>query len=141
LCGMIELTSLDRDDPAALTIVYDGECPFCASYIRLVRLRETMGSVEMVSAREAHPILEEIRSRNLDLNEGMVVRIDGEFFHGSTAMAALSLLSTKAGLLNRAMRAVFRNPKRAAVLYPFLARGRNLTLRLLKRKPIGQGQS
>ncbi len=137
---MNDLSDPDRPDPAALTIVYDGECPFCASYMRLVRLRGTVGQVDLVDARRSHPVIDEIRARNLDLDQGMVVRIDGEYLHGAAAMTALSLLSTRAGLFNRAMRALFRNPRRAAALYPVMVRGRNATLRLLGRKPIGTGQ-
>ena len=125
-------------EPAALTIVYDGACPFCASYIRLVRLREAAGPVELVDARRPHPILEEVRARGLDLDQGMVVRIDGDYLHGPAAMTALSLLSTRAGLFNRAMRALFREPDRASALYPLLVRGRKAALRLLGRKPIGK---
>lgn len=134
---MSNLTDPNETEPTGLTIVYDGECPFCASYIRLVRLREAVGPVELVNAREAHPIIDEVRARNLNLDEGMVVRMDGEYLHGAAAMTALSLMSTPTGFVNRAMRMIFRTPKRAAALYPFMVRGRNATLRLLGRKPIG----
>lgn len=133
--------TLPKTELAGLTIVYDGECPFCASYIRLVRLRETVGPVELVNARQPHPVLDEVRARDLDLDEGMVVRLDGEYLHGPAAMMALSVLSTPAGFVNRAMRAIFRTPKRAAALYPLMVRGRNATLRLLGRKPIGQAET
>lgn len=127
----------DPSTDTPVTIVYDGDCPFCSNYIRLVRLREAVGTVELVDARGTHPILDEVRARDLDLDQGMVVRLNGEYLHGSEAMAALSMLSTQAGLFNRVMGAVFRNPRRAAAIYPLLVKGRNLTLRLLRRKPIG----
>ncbi|TRD22801.1 DCC1-like thiol-disulfide oxidoreductase family protein [Palleronia caenipelagi] len=133
------MTNQHLPDPtgaAPLTIVYDGDCPFCASYVRMVRLRETTGPVEMVNAREDHPILSEIRARNLDLDQGMVVRYGDQFYYGSDAISAISLLSTRSGLFNRAMRAVFEHPGRARVLYPWMVKGRNTTLRLLRRKPI-----
>jgi len=135
---MTDLSDADRAAPADLTIVYDGECPFCTRYIQLVRLRETVGQVEMVNARQPHPILGEIRARGLDLDQGMVVVMDGEYLHGHAAMTALSLLSTPTGVFNRAMRALFRKSSRAAALYPLMVLGRNATLRLLRRKPIGK---
>ncbi len=139
---MSELAQSDpRSNPRALTIVYDGECPFCTSFIRLVRLRETAGPVELVNARDTHPILKEICARGLDLDEGMVVRIGEEYLHGDAAMTALSLLSTPSGVFNRAMGMLFRSPKRAAAVYPILVRGRNATLRLLRRKPIGDSHT
>jgi hypothetical protein len=39
-------------DEAAL-IVYDGECILCQSYARLLRLRETVGKVELLDASRA----------------------------------------------------------------------------------------
>ncbi len=140
LMGMSKLSDPENTEPADLTIVYDGECPFCTSYIRLVHLREAVGSVELVNARQSHPVIDEVRARNLDLDQGMVVRIQGEYLHGAAAMTALSRLSTPTGFVNRAMRAVFRTPGRAALLYPLMVRGRNMTLRLLGRKLIGDGR-
>ena len=34
------------------SIVYDGDCPFCSRYVKLVRLREALGSVDLVNARD-----------------------------------------------------------------------------------------
>lgn len=120
-----------------VTVIYDGECPFCATYVSLMRLRETAGPVALVDARGSHPVLDEVAARGLDLNEGMVVRLDGQYLHGDAAMTALALLSTPSGPFNRAMRGLFRSPARAARLYPWLVRGRNATLRLLGRRPLG----
>jgi len=38
-----------------MVIVYDGECPFCRNYIRLMELRKTVGNVDLVNARTPHP--------------------------------------------------------------------------------------
>ena len=124
-------------------IVYDGECPFCAAYVRMTRLRDSAGSVTLVDARSAaqdggHPVLTEIRDRGLDLDRGMVVKMDGQLYHGDAAMTALALMTTPAGAFNRLMRALFRRPGLSRVVYPPMVAGRNLTLRLLGRRPIGQ---
>jgi predicted DCC family thiol-disulfide oxidoreductase YuxK len=42
-------------DPKVTWIVYDGECPFCTQYVKLMRLRETVGIVKPLNAREDHP--------------------------------------------------------------------------------------
>jgi hypothetical protein len=57
-------------------------------------------------------------------------------FHGAAAMQHLSVLSSPGGIVNSAMRAVFRSPRRAAVLYPLLAAGRRLVLRILGRTTL-----
>lgn len=119
-----------------LWVVYDGECPFCSSYVRLYRLREVAGKVHLVDAREPHPIVDEVRSLGFDLDEGMAVKAVGKFYHGAAAMQFLAILGTGSGLFNRVNRAIFRHPRLARVLYPWLVRGRLLTLRLLGRRTL-----
>lgn len=126
----------DQSSPDQITIVYDGDCPFCGAYVRMSRLRASAGQVRLVDARGDDPAVGRARAAGLDLNRGMVVELEGRLYHGDGAMVLLSALSTPRGLFNRLMRAAFRSPRRAAVLYPVLVAGRNLTLRLLGRRPI-----
>src|SRR3546814_11746436 len=119
------------DNQEPVQIVYDGECPFCSAYVRLVRLRETIGPVEIINAREPHPVLAEIEARGLDLNEGMVVKMNGRFYHGDECVHVLALLSSPSGVFNRAMRAIFSSRAASRALYPPLRRGRNETGRAL----------
>ncbi|WP_296474400.1 thiol-disulfide oxidoreductase DCC family protein [Roseinatronobacter sp.] len=107
-----------------LRIIYDGECPFCASYVRLLRLRESH-AVRLIDAR-IDP--ETARGYGLDLNEGMIVDLDGEVYHGARAVALLSRLSRGPGLL--------RSDRVAERVYPWMRRGRALVLTLLGRKPL-----
>lgn len=107
-----------------LRIVYDGECPFCASYVALMRLRENY-AVELIDAR-THPT--PARAYGLDLNAGMIVDLDGEVHHGASAVTLLSRLSRRPGPLSSA--------RVARWLYPWMRRGRAITLRLLGRQPL-----
>ena len=119
-----------------IDIVYDGECPFCSAYVRMTRLRDNVGAVRLIDARSDDPLAVGLRQSGLDLDRGMVVRLDGQIHHGDAAMVLLSSLSTESGAFNRLMRALFRSPGRARVLYPVLVAGRNATLRLLGRRKI-----
>ncbi len=125
-----------RPNTDGITILYDGECPFCSAYIRLTRLRASVGPVRLVNARSDDPLVAEARIAGLDLNRGMVVKLDGQLHHGDAAMVLLATLSTGSGVVNSLMRWAFRTPNRARLLYPLLVTGRNLTLRLLGRRPI-----
>lgn len=120
-----------------LIIVYDGECPFCTAYIRLLRLKKSFDEVVLINAREKSAYKEEILLLGLDLDEGMVVHLDGRWMHGDEAIHFLSLASTENGFWNRLMAVVFRSPVRSKFLYPFLRCGRNIALHLLGRKKIG----
>ncbi len=118
-------------------IVYDGECPFCSAYVKMLRLRRSLGAIEMVDARSDHPLVREMIARGLDLNEGMAVKVDGVIHHGDAAIHWLSLMSTPSAGLNGAMAWLLKDRRRARIAYPILRSGRNLALRLLGRRKIG----
>ena len=119
-----------------LTIIYDGECPFCASYVRMARLRAAVGPVELVDARSEDPRVVAAAEAGLDLDEGMVVLWQGARHHGAEAVYLIALLSAEGGVGNRLQRRLFRSPRLARVLYPWLVRGRRLWLRLAGHRPI-----
>lgn len=122
-----------------LVLVYDGECPVCSSYVRYVRLRESVGRVSLINARDGGPWVERVRAAGLDLDEGMVLLYGGRFYHGADCIHMLALLSTDSGVFNRINSAIFRSAGLSTVLYPVLRFGRNLLLRLLGRKPLHLG--
>jgi predicted DCC family thiol-disulfide oxidoreductase YuxK len=123
------------------TIVYDGDCPFCSRYVKLVRLREALGRVDLVNAREGGPLVDEVRRAGLDLDEGMVLKLGDRFYHGAACIHMLAVLSTSSGLFNRVTGTLFRSPATARCLYPLLRAGRNATLALLGRRKMSAALS
>ena len=119
-----------------LQIVYDGDCPFCSRYVTMARIKKSVGTVELIDARSDHPFVEDIKARQIDLNEGMLARYNGAEYFGADCIHFLSMLSSRSGLMNRVMSAVFSNRTVARFVYPFLRFGRNTTLRLMGRAPI-----
>ena len=71
------------------------------------------------------PLVDEVRSAGANLDEGMVLKVDGRLYHGEDCIRMLALLSTPGGLFNRANAAVFRSRIRSRLLYPLLRAGRN----------------
>lgn len=114
-------------------LLYDGECPFCSRYVRHVRLRAAIGPITLANAREHAALLEEVRRLGFDVDTGMVLKLDGNYYHGADCIHALALLTTPSGWFNRINSLVFRSATASKVLYPILRAGRNLTLRLLGR--------
>lgn len=119
-----------------LFVVYDGLCPFCSAYIKVLRLRQSVGKVTLVDARSDPQLVKDFADRGLDLNDGMAVIYGSRIYYGSDAMNILSCLTTSSGIANQSMAAILRNPKVARTLYPVLRSGRAITLALLRRPSL-----
>lgn len=125
----------DFNDPTTY-VVYDGECPFCTQYVKLMRLREAVGPVKPVNARDDHPVVRYVRSKGIDLNNEMALVMKGEIFAGPDCMNRLALLSTGSGFFNGLMSRMFASRGLTRLMYPVLRTGRNATLFLMGRKKI-----
>lgn len=134
----MKYTQLQQPDSDGAAIIYDGECPFCSSYVHLVRIREAVGDVKLVDARHGGHLVEEVLAARYDLDEGMVFKYQGRYYHGADCMHMIGLLSTRSSLFNRVNGMLARSPRLIALLYPILRAGRNATLRLLGRNKIGR---
>jgi predicted DCC family thiol-disulfide oxidoreductase YuxK len=121
-------------------IVYDGECPFCSQYVKMLRIRESVGGVRLIDARSSDEIAISARDK-FDLDQGMAARISDEWYYGDDCVHILSMISSPVTTFNKLNGWIFRSPKRARVLYPVMKTGRNLALRLLGRRKIGQSLS
>lgn len=115
------------------TIIYDGECPFCSNYVDFIRLRSTVGEVDLVNAREKNnEWVLEAQNRNLDLDEGMVFIIDDVFYYGSDAINLITLFSKNDSALCSLNHILFSNKKIAKYTYPIYKLGRRIILAVLR---------
>jgi len=119
-----------------ILLVYDKECPVCNAYCQIVRIRETIGDLKIVDAREKSEILDKITARGLDIDQGMVLKMGGQLYYGSDAMQALALISSRSGLLNRLNYWIFKSKSISSWLYPILRSFRNLLLKVLGKTKI-----
>lgn len=123
-------------DDRKVELLYDRSCPVCELYCRGIDVDPQAGDLERIDAREPGELLKHVTATGLDIDEGMVVRVDDELYYGAEAIHQLAKLSSNEGLLNRFAAAVFRSRRRAEILYPFLKACRNLLLKLLGRTRI-----
>ena len=121
-------------------LVYDNECPLCNAYCRAARIRAAAGNLRLVNAREPGAAMEEINRQGLDIDQGMVLVVDGVMYYGSDAIYALSLMSSASGLFNRLNYWIFRSQSRSRRLYPMLRSCRNLLLKVLRKTRINNLQ-
>ena len=119
-----------------LLIFYDGECPVCNQYVRYYRLADANTNVSLSNLRDNPEKVAEFNAMGFNVDDGMVVVLDNETYHGAEAIRVLALLSTPIGLFNRCNRWVFSHRRLAAFLYPILVGGRNLLLFLIGREKI-----
>ena len=129
-----ELTSM-KNEKDTIVVIYDGECPFCANYVKLMNLRNTVGRVTLIDARSEAASIKALVGQGYDLNEGMAVVFGGSVYYGKDAVTFLSSLTHTRNWAGRLLSKLLSNPSRAALLYPVMKLGRRITVRVLG-KPL-----
>ena len=114
-----------------LYILYDGECFFCTRYMQRLALQNRGYEVQLINAREPHPLVNQARSEGYDLHKGMLVWHQGVAHYAANAMHYLALLpATHEGIMLRIHHFIFSHRFIARTLYPFLVLLRNILLRI-----------
>jgi predicted DCC family thiol-disulfide oxidoreductase YuxK len=119
-----------------IILVYDKECPACDNYCQIVRIREDIGELMLVDAREPTPIMDEITALGWDIDQGMVLKIGNRLYYGAEAIHALALISSRSGVFNRLNYWLFKSTWLSHLLYPILRSLRNLLLKILRKTKI-----
>jgi predicted DCC family thiol-disulfide oxidoreductase YuxK len=127
----------ERPVPGGNYLIYDGDCPFCSRYARLVRLQEAMGPLRLIDARQPSVEVAAARAAGYVLDEGMLLHLAGRDYFGGDCLNRLALLSSRSTLFNRITYALLRSPRAARWSYPILRFGRNTALFLLGRTGLG----
>jgi len=47
----------------SVILVYDNECPICSRFATLLRIKKSIGSLELINARDNHPVVKQINLR------------------------------------------------------------------------------
>ena len=121
-----------RLTPDVTLIIFDGACPFCRAYVRLQRLREDIGPVELLSARDADDRIDHYQQQGFDLDQGMLVVMGDVVYVGADAVSVLASCSTSSGWFNRCNRWFFSSRRLSRLIYPILRAGRRIALLLLR---------
>lgn len=119
-----------------ILLVYDKQCPACNYYCQMVRIRESVGELRLVDARESCEIMDEITAAGLDIDQGMVLKMGDAIYYGSDAIHMLSLIGSPSGIFNRINYWAFRSKPVSRILYPVLRFFRNLLLKILGKTKI-----
>jgi predicted DCC family thiol-disulfide oxidoreductase YuxK len=117
-------------------LVYDGECPVCTTYCKHARIRDAVGRLHLVDARQPGALMDEITAAGLDIDQGMVLKFEDVMYYGPEAMRMLTMLSTRSGAFNRLSYLLFGTSARSRIAYPIGKAFRNLVLKLMGIKYI-----
>jgi predicted DCC family thiol-disulfide oxidoreductase YuxK len=118
-------------------LLYDGECPVCSAYVAMSGLRRLYPALRVMSARTEPELVAELRDAGYEINEGMVLSLDGAIHFGADATHTIAVLGQPSrSRWRRAALAGIGTAPWARRLYPWRNRARGLLLRLLGRKPI-----
>lgn len=114
-------------------LIYDGECPFCSRFADYMAIRSNIGELHMLDARDScHPVVQDVKHRDYDLDEGMVLIIGDRFYYGGEAIHVLTMLSKTKGLYAKLNKLFFSDRHLSNVVYPFFKLGRRITLTFLR---------
>ena len=123
-------------DKNQILLIYDKECPACNNYCQVIRIRESIGELKIIDARVPSPIVDELTEMGLDIDQGMVLKMDETIYYGADAIHALALISSRSGLINRLNYWIFKSKQLSAIFYPVLRFMRNLLLKVLNKTKI-----
>ena len=110
-------------------LLYDGECVYCRTYVRKSRFRTPTGKrLRLIDGRRAAELVEELRRDGCDLEDGMILVLEGQRYQGSEALTVLGSLTTGTDWFNRLSRWLGSSPERARFFYPWFRRLRQTSL-------------
>ena len=119
-----------------ILLIYDKQCPVCDNYCRWVRIRDSIGELKLVDARQDSEAMKQITDKGLDIDQGMVLKMGGIMYYGTDAIHALALISSRSNFFNRINYYIFKSKGLSRILYPIFRFGRKILLRNLGVKKI-----
>ena len=112
----------------ALTLVYDGGCPFCRHFALRSELLGGIPDLVIRDGRSDHELRAMLRTRGYNIRNGAVLMDGEQIWHGSEAIAMLCQNLTPSDPLLRILHGVFSDTRRANLLYPGLLAARQIAL-------------
>ena len=114
----------------ALTLVYDGGCPFCRHFAQRSELMGGVPDLVIRDGRSDHQLRATLRRKGFNLSNGAVLIDEGKIWHGSDAIAVLCQRLSPSDPLLGLLNGLFSDSRRASLLYPALLAARQLALKL-----------
>ena len=125
-------------EASKVTIIYDEECPFCADFVALNNLRQSGYLVKLVNARDNDDELISDLSSKYNLDDGMIVIVDGSVLYGTAAAMFIAASYSRRGIRSAIYALLLSNKYMAATVYPVLVALRKLFFRIIGKSFINE---
>ena len=117
-------------------LIYDGECPICSYAAKVIKIRESVGALEVINARDSHVLVFETKQQGYNLDEGIVVKYNNKNYYGKDAVHILALLGSPVSWFNKMNVLLFKSKILLSILYPILKFLRRCLLLILGVRKI-----
>ncbi len=117
-------------------LLYDGDCPVCQRLVAWSRLKASRPDIALLDARHEPALVARARAQGMEINDGIVLSLDGVVLYGADAMALVARLAEPDRLLVRWVLRPLRHDGIARPIYPLLVWLRKLLLRAIGRRLI-----
>ncbi len=114
----------------ALTLVYDGGCPFCRHFAQRSELMGGLPNLVIRDGRSDHELRAMLRSKGFNLSNGAVLMDEDQIWHGSEAISMLCRHLSPSDPLLQLLNGLFKDSGRANLFYPGLLMARQIALGL-----------
>ncbi len=131
------IMSSELAEKKGVWFVYDGDCPICTQASKALKIKARYGELHTLDARRSvtDPLLNAINQLGYDLDEGMVIYRNGEFYHGKDALKFMAQFGRSSSFMTGSFKILFWSDAIARLLYPWMRGTRNA---LLHHKRIGK---
>ena len=116
-------------------LIYDGQCPVCAHYVKYRDLQIRFPGIRLVSARTDDPVVKQAIALGYRLNDDMLLFVDGTWLTGSDALLAIGEHGQQ-GMAERLMLRFLGTAAQRPGRYKTLVYLRKLLLRLIGRSEL-----
>ncbi|WP_420403266.1 DCC1-like thiol-disulfide oxidoreductase family protein [Nisaea sp.] len=113
-----------------ISLVYDGACPICRSFVHAVVLRKEYGSLALIDARAMpeHRLCRTAEERGLDLDKGMLIEAAGRLYYGAEATLFLASHGEPDRVMTKFARGLRASRTASAMVYVLLRAVRRILL-------------
>lgn len=121
----------DLKEKSGVWFIYDGDCPICTHTAEALHIKKKFGSLSILNARENKddPLIDEINRRRLDLDEGMVIYVNDQFYHGKEALKFIAQHGEAKNPFMCIFKGLFWSDALSWLMYPWMRGVRNWLLR------------